>query len=269
MLKNIKKHILRNSDILRKNKVQINYFLKSNQLVGGGDKVISIEYKNKTYRFEEAEIYNNYFILWSQEENPLECVSIIISKEDRNAEIHGISNYEKCIADTNTNVGSFLLKLTIKMLKRIKNKFNIDTITLTDNSLKSCGKNNIILSKMLILLTGNTWYGKYGFRPFNPTTLKLNKIQNDKYEDNIKIMNKMTIKKAKLLKYIKMTNDKNLIKIVERILELEPNMLLSAFLSNFLKNYDDNCKYFSMFYEKIYNDIGLYDLYKQFFGLTL
>jgi hypothetical protein len=39
-----------------------------------------------------------------------------------------------------------------------KYRFNIDKIILTDNSIKKCGnKINIILSSMLMLLTGNTW----------------------------------------------------------------------------------------------------------------
>lgn len=38
-----------------------------------------------------------------------------------------------------------------------KDRFNIDKIILTDNSIKKCGNKNIILSTMLILLTGNNW----------------------------------------------------------------------------------------------------------------
>jgi len=68
-----------------------------------------------------------------------------------------IGNYESCLVDTNVNVGSTLLKITIKMLKKYKDRFNIDKIILTDNSIKKCGNKNIILSTMLILLTGNNW----------------------------------------------------------------------------------------------------------------
>ena len=128
MLKSIKRHILRNSNMLRINKVQINYFLKERQIGGGSNRILSIDYNNEIYKFEESEIDENYFILWSQEKNPFECVSVIISIKDKYAELHGIGNYEKCIADTNANVGSTLLKITLKMLKKYKNKFNIDTI---------------------------------------------------------------------------------------------------------------------------------------------
>jgi hypothetical protein len=36
-------------------------------------------------------------------------------------------------------------------------------------------------------------------------------------------------------------------------------MLLKEFFSIFIKKYDKTCKYFIMFYEKLFNDIGLND----------
>jgi hypothetical protein len=270
MLKGIKRHILRNSDILRLNHVQCDYFLKRNLLIGGGNRVFTIKYNNVEYKFEESPIDDNYFVLWSREENPFECVSILISKKDYNAEIHGIGNYEKCIADTNTKVGSTLLKITLKMLKKYKDKFKIKTITLTDNSLKDCKNINkrIILSKMLILLTGETWYGRYGFRPFNYEN-KLDKILNENYETNIKIMNEITISKANILKYIKLTNKKNIIDDVVKLIKSHPNLLLKDFIKNFINKYDKFCKYFYLFYEELYKHIGLTNLHKQHFGLLL
>ena len=74
-----------------------------------------------------------------------------------------------------------------------KDRFNIDKIILTDNSIKKCGNKNIILSTMLILLTGNTWYGKYGFRPYDNIKDKLNRRMNIKYEHNQNIMETITI----------------------------------------------------------------------------
>ena len=37
----------------------------------------------------------------------------------------------------------------------------------------------------------------------------------------------------------------------------------------FLKNYDKTCKYFNMFYEKLYTDIGLTDFQGNSFILVL
>jgi hypothetical protein len=267
MLKSIKRHILRNSNMLRINKVQINYFLKERQ-VGGGNRILSIDYNNEIYKFEESEIDENYFILWSHEKNPFECVSVIISIKDKYAELHGIGNYEKCIADTNANVGSTLLKITLKMLKKYKNKFNIDTIVLTDNSVKQCGKIQINLSKMLILLTGETWYGRYGFKPFNHEN-KLDIILNNKYKKNIKIMNKITISDVNIIKYIKLTNKKKIIDDVVKLVQLHPNLLLKDFIKNFINEYDKTCKYFYLFYERLFEKAGLTDFHRLYFGLLL
>ena len=41
-----------------------------------------------------------------------------------------IGNYESCLKDTNTNAGSHLLKLTIKMLQKYKDKYKIKKIIL-------------------------------------------------------------------------------------------------------------------------------------------
>ena len=302
MLKEIKKIIFRSSYILRKNEIRHNDFFKDtkNNLIGGGNKILSINYNDNIYNFEESEIDDNHFILYSYEENPLDCVSIIISKEDKIAEIHGIflqkqkynppfeieqssksqkngiGNYEKCLQNSNTNIGSTLLKITIKMLKKYKDKLGINMITLTDNSIKSCKKNNIILSKMLILLTGDTWYGKYGFRPYDIQVKSINDTMNNKYNKNKKIMSKITIKDANILKHISrasarraLARREGIVEDIKKLLAVQPNMLVTVFLSQFLKNYDKTCKYFSLFYEDLFEDLQLTDFYKQSFAMKL
>jgi hypothetical protein len=62
------------------------------------------------------------------------------------------------LQNTNENVGSPLLQITLKMLKKYSSELGINKISLTDNSIKKCERTNIILSKMLILLSGHTWY---------------------------------------------------------------------------------------------------------------
>ena len=57
------------------------------------------------------------------------------------------------------------------------------------------------------------------------------------------------------MKYINMTKDKNVINAVEKILEK--------------KEYDVTCQYFSLFYERLYNDLKLEKFYKLFFGLNI
>jgi hypothetical protein len=157
------------------------------------------------------------------------------------------------------------------MLEKYKNKFNIKMIILTDNSIKKCGNIDIKLSLMLILLTGDTWYGKYGFRPIKITenSYSIDYNYNKYYEKNKEIINKTKISDINLLKYINLTKNDNLIKATDKIIKTHPNMLLKDFLSNLIKDYDKNCNLFILFYEKLYYDLKLFDFYKKLFGLFL
>lgn len=266
MNKNILTVLFKNSDLLKKNKVKFNQL--NNIIQSGGDNELIINYHNHKYIFEESQLEKNHYILSSK--NNDECVYVIIS-DDKTAEIHGIGNYNSCIYDSNQNIGSKLLKLTLKMLKKYKNKFNIDLVILTDNSIKRCGQDNIKLPLMLTLLTGDTWYGKYGFRPISIRDNKyiLDKVNNEYYEKNKKIMNTIKISDFNLLKYIQKTENTKLIKATENLINSYPNMLLKDFLRNFLNDYDKNCQLFNLFYEKLYSKIKLFSLYKQSFGLFL
>jgi hypothetical protein len=275
MLKTVLSVLYKNSTIVRNNKIQhkqiyYNYINK----IGDSKIKLKIKYEDKNYTFEEFNIDDNYYVLYSSDE--LECISILIDKKKQIAELHGIDNYKTCINTTRSNqkVGSILLILTIKMLIKYKDKLNIKKIILVDNSIKICNTFNIDLPMMLILLNGNTlygntWYGKYGFRPVDITTYELDTIKNAKYENNIKIMNTMTISKANILNYIKLTNKKSLIIDVEKLLLNHPNYLLRDFINSLLHNYDKTCKYFNLFYKQLFDDIGLYNFHGSIFGLNL
>lgn len=271
---NIIKLIYRNSDLYRFNNVKMKDALIVKQY-GGNDYFapnmnhnLTIEYNNHKYIFEKSIVDDNHYILSSKDND--DCVSVIISKNGY-AEIHGIGNYKSCLQDTNENVGSNLLKLTIKMLKKYKDKLKIKMITLTDNSIKACGKYSIYLSSMLVLLNGDTWYGKYGFRPIEYTSdnYRIDNFNNKKYEANKLIINKIKISDINLIKYIKLTQNDTLIKVTEHLIKEQPNMLLKQFLFNLLKDYDNTCKFFYTFYRQLYDDIGLKVFYKNQFGLIL
>ncbi len=118
------------------------------------------------------------------------------------------------------------------MLKKFKDKLNINKISLTDNSIKKYNNKNIKLSTMLTLLTGDTWYGKYGFRPIEEYLIK-------KYENNKKIMNTITLKDIDLIKYLKMTKLNE--KVIEKskiFIENHQSLLVKDYLIRFIKEYD-------------------------------
>ena len=267
---NIYKYLYVNSNLFRLYSITARKLSKFTQI--GGGKILTIEYKSKIYKYEQGDLDDNLYVLTSDE--GIECITVIFSKDLHLAEIHNITSDLSCIPNrTNQKVGTVLLDMTIKMLKKYKSKFNIKMITLQDNSVKKCKNKTIILSKMLILLTGHTWYGKYGFRPLNIYT-SIDEIKNKKYEDNCIIMNNISIEQADILIYIERTKKSKLIKATKIILEKNPNMLLKDFLSNLMSDFDKLCLYFSEFYEELFNEITynnmkLTDFHSNIFGLLI
>jgi hypothetical protein len=274
----LKLFIYRKSELIRQNKTQLRHFLADQ--IGGGKK-LKVIYNNREYVFDEA-MDKNYYILYSKDE--FECVAIIIDLENKIAEIHGIGNYTSCLDDINTNIGSTLLKITLKMIKKYKDKLDIKKILITDNSLKKCNYKNIELAPMLTLLTGDTWYGnikyncprnknhtdfclygniKYGFKPADYTLIKY-------YENNKKIMNTFTLKDINLIKYLEMSKlDKKIIEKSKEFIEKHQSLLVKDYLSKFLKEYDKTCEYFCDFYEQLYIDLGLYNFHHRTFELVI
>jgi hypothetical protein len=255
----LKCNIWRNSFMIRENKTQLRCFI-TDQRGGGTSKTFKIKYHNKEYEFQQT-MDENYYILYSIDE--FDCVSVVIDKERRLAEIHGIGNYKLCLQESNVNVGSTLLKITLKMLQKFKDKLNINKISLTDNSIKKCNNKDIILSTMLILLTGDTWYGKYGFRPVDTLSIKM-------YENNKKIMNTITLKDIDLIKYLKMTKlNKKVIEKFKIFIENHQSLLVKDYLTIFIKEYDKTCHYFYDFYVTLFNDLRLYKFYRETFSLSI
>jgi len=281
--KNLATVIFKNSNLLKLNKVKFDNFAMALYRQSGGGKYLTIEYNETKYKFKEDDIDPDHYFLTSSEGD--NYVFVIIDRSSGVAEIHGIGNYKSCLVDTNTNVGSTLLKITLKMLCKYKEKLGIKIIILTDNSIKQCKNHDIKLALMLTLITGDTWcnvllakhhnskgmYGKYGFRPIErySDSYAIDKTNFEYYEKNKRIMNRIKITDIDLLKYIKLTKNDKLIKAVKQLIKLDPTMLVKDFLKNFIKDYDKTCEMFYEFYEKLYVKLGLISFYKHSFGLFL
>ena len=82
-------------------------------------------------------------------------------------------------------------------------------------------------------------------------------------------MSTITIVEANIIKYIELTKKEKIIEDVKKLINLHPNMLLTNFLNQFLKDYDKTCKYFNLFYKQLFDDIGLYNFHGSIFGLNL
>jgi len=171
-----------------KNFLAYEYKLNKNIFIqkgGNPDKIYNIEYDKKielifkqiTKSPDEIEIY------LSNEFDDNNCITIQINKKLKVASIHGISKEKNsCFNHADfilKNSGSFYLEMSLKLLKKYKDKFNINKITLIDNAQIYCENNGKFkLSQLLLLTKGYTWYEKFGFKIKDK--IKRNQVENSK-----------------------------------------------------------------------------------------
>ena len=213
-------------------------------------------------RFHDDE---NKLVLYSYNNKLNDCVTLVIEKEKKKIILASFGKYSGCFQEE-TNIGSNLLKITLKMIEKYKDYFKINKIILRDTSSFTCKTNEKInMAIMKTLLTGDTWYGSYGFRPYNLND-ELSEINNNIYMKNKEIMNTILLKDVNIETYLLLINAKfpkeMTIKMIKKIIKHEsnnPNRLLKDFLVNFnsKKFFDISCRYFNTYYEKLFNDIGL------------
>lgn len=247
-----------------------------NQNGGARDKSTFVVYKGEKYLFTRVEEDDGYmYYALHQNQNELEqmCIMITVERELNNCDIHTLSYDKNCFAEKTIDknkewAGSDLLKISLLLINKIKDKYKIKTITLTDNAQKFCReRKNIDLGLMLTLISGDTWYGKYGFRPKN-------KILQKEYDKNKKIIKNTRMLDAPyfksmledaLKKYYKKNN-----KMQEEIMETydeycKHNKRLKNFLSFLLEYYDITCELFHEFYLELSIKLDIYPLYGKSF----
>ena len=235
----------------------------------GGTKKFTITYKNHKYVFVKLERFmttdDDVITLYSYDDDTRDCVTLSIEKNNKAVILTSFGSDNGCYHEE-SNIGSNLLKITLKMIEKYKDKLGVDKILLSDNSTYMCSvdKMKYNMGIMMTLLTGDTWYGKYGFRPYE--NYKLNKVQNKIYNENKKIMTTITMDKINLKKYLlkihkkypeEMTED-----MVYKLLKKQndnPNKLLITFLNELHGKdvFESTCHLFYVYYQRLFNDIGL------------
>ena len=168
---------------------------------GGQDKekTFKIEYDGKIeLEFKRINRGDNEFEIYlSNDFDDSSCITIQINKKTKVASIHNISKEKNdCFNHADfilKHQGTFYLKMAIKLLKKYKEKFNINKITLIDNAVITCkessefDKGKFNLSQSLLFTNGYTWYEKFGFKI---TDEKKNKI----VENSKKVIESLKIK---------------------------------------------------------------------------
>jgi len=214
-----------------------------------------------------------------------ECMVLIVGSKSNRVSIHNISKCDGHVSGGQKKnlSGTLLLHLTLDFIKKyLKSKYNIKYVHLIDNSLYYCKSvsDNIEVDNLYMLTRGTTWYGKYGFVPYDSNKNDIHKNKMKTYQTNIEIMNKIRISDIPykyfllmltIAKYkynhdgeydetdkVKVTKYYNAIK---KYMDSKQNMLLKDFLYEFTMDHDDSCGIFYYFYKELMRKIGLESLH--------
>ena len=257
----------------------------TNNVEGGNiEKTQQIQFNDFIFNISVKKEKDDIFvgILTHNKDSPLYCGNMMISRKNKLAIITNISYYKDCAVPvqsglnendnkigTKTASGSIILKFILKYLKKNKETLNIDRIVLTDNSFKICmncpSKNkskNIQLSNLNVLLYGDTWYGKYGFRPYDKNKNIPDEKEINYYNKNKKIMKKVLVKDTKLIDhirkgiYIHKLYNIDMTMVINKIKEWQDRKL-SEVLKIIMKDYEKYCCLFEYIGDKLFDELGL------------
>lgn len=264
--------------------------------------VDTITYRNLKFKFLVYQNKNKHITIKITNKKHIECIIIFIDSSDRNAIIMNISNEDGCELSIDNSKrknlslinsfgcvqegmiyregGKILVQIAIKYLKTYKDKFNINRILLTDRSYVLCSNNiidkskqvikhNMFLSDLYMLTHGDTWYGKFGFRPFDIVNNR--ELYDDviEYGKSKNIINNIKLKDYNKLYKLIIEADKllNINYFKENDLKLfmkdNQNTLIKDVLKILLKKKFPFCIIFEYIKRTIMNDLHIKSFYEK------
>ena len=170
------------------------------------------------------------------------------------------------------------MRLAIKYLKEKKEKYNINKITLLDNSIIQCeGTTKRFIFPILYTLThGDTWYGKYGFKPYDSYNNILHEKNYSIYLNNKEIVLTKKISDVSiLLEYLKKVDkfdklsDIKKQEYVDNFHKEYDNLYIHEFFKMYIKDFTNNCKKLFKFYKDFAEKIGVKSLHSKAFYLDI
>lgn len=238
---------------------------------GGGS--ISIKFGNYEFLYSKTK-YDHLYAYGIGDKDINKCIILKIPRDNeyKQCYIQSLSKIGTCDIDSMyyDKKGTFLIKLAIDFITKVlKEKHNLKIVTLFDNSYKECFTSKIFLANMYFLLNGDTWYGKYEFRPYNNFG-DTDKRLLEKYKNNQEIHKITKVKdvEKKLKYYLHKYNDEYFDdSLIDVMINKNENMKLSELLRKILKDFKGTCLMFSKFHESLMDDIGMYSFaHKSFYA---
>jgi len=199
-----------------------------NVMIGG--RRISMESKSKEikYKYNEHifvinEVDDGDIISYSLQNGTIDetvCMILHVCRDEHFVYVNNISYQKKYIVEgmPKAKGGTLLLHLMFDFVNQyLKSKYSLKYIQLKDNSFLYCKqtKKNINFDSMYMFIRGMTWYGKYGFVPFDELNKNVNVDGLVDYKVNQKLVNIIPVKCTRIREYIESAvweiGDKNLI----------------------------------------------------------
>jgi len=223
--------------------------IKFNSQQGGANK----EYKFDNYTFnvsiskQDGRIH--IAVLTPKED---ECVTIFI--DNKEAIIHNMSYDKQCAKEglKKPGGGDILMKFMLDFLKKNKDKLKIKRILLTDYSYLVCPgcDENIKLARLRMITHGETWYMKYGFKPYNTLKQQPDDVLLKGIDINKKIRNKLSVNQINIIKLAK--EHKNIdMREIKRL--IDKYVLIKDFIIRLSKEFSKYCYLIEYIMKQIYD----------------
>jgi hypothetical protein len=230
-----------------------------------GCKNTFIWYENKSDDIIQYMIYDK-----QDENNPEICVLCSIpidhTQNNRFIYINNISSYPNCSIEgmPKTHRGTILMQMTLSFIKNyLQNRYN------------QINK-KIEFDNLFMITRGDTWYGKYGFVPYDSdnNTIDIDNLVN--YKVNQHIVKKTKIKCTNIDDYIRKAMiklnycDKQINKINKYIDKMQKNNVsVIDFMREFMNNYDMICDIFASIYKELMKELEMTNLHGKTYYLLL
>lgn len=261
------------------------FFNKNNNFMNGGGE---IEIKKEIFKYKDYKF--NIRTLKDTENNRISikissniygfCLLMFIDKDTNYVLIENISNFPDCAINKimpYRGGGKILLNVAINFLRINYNLYKKNRIVLADNSQIRCiDKNNknrtLFLAPLTTLKKGHTWYGMFGFRPFDDQEQKPDINGFRRYKENYEKMQRLklidNIKIIKMILEVEKKNNFNIInaEIINNIINKNKDILIKDFIQKILE-IDKFCVIFEKIYIDILIELKLYNFRGELFYL--
>ena len=199
---------------------------------------------------ENYDPFTIHIVVVTPQEN--DCVTVLIDKKEKIAVLHNMSYFEGCAQMESREGlkrpggGTKLLRFALNLLLELSQRYHFKRILLKDNSFIHCNKcsKTVKLASLRMITHGLTWYGKYGFKPYDPGTSKPSELLKNALNTNNKTLSVLKTKDVNIINIVKDTIKKEKLKNInineiERLIKQYP--LFRNFIVRLTKEFDKYC----------------------------